>query len=111
MRTKGSSWPTGFTTRLDRDLPLQEVICEHLDLSPGAPAEILDVASGRMTWIGKKWAGHKINIAPVDMRANLYEKLLAKYQISPLESCTRSESPGQAEVPYRGKSHDDPKRL
>jgi len=84
IRTKGMRWPIGFTTRLDPDLPLQDIFREHLHVSPGAPIAILDVASGPMTWIGKKWDDHSIRIDPVDILAPRYKQLLAKHKIIPL---------------------------
>ncbi len=83
MRTKGLSWPQGFETRLDRELELQSVLCQHLDTPDGDNAEILDVASGPMTWVGKRWGARQIHITPVDVLAPMYDKLLSKHQLTP----------------------------
>ena len=69
---------------MDPDLPLQDIIREHLHVAPGGPISILDVAAGPLTVIGKKWDNHSIRIDPVDILAPLYKQLLAKHKIVPL---------------------------
>jgi SAM-dependent methyltransferase len=84
METHGAQFPEGFITRQNPECPLQDEIRKHLDTQPGGPANILDVASGPMTWIGKRWDDRIIQITPVDVLAPLYDRLLAKHGIVPL---------------------------
>lgn len=84
LSTKGREWPEGYACRLDPGFPLQDFIARHLDTPNGGSARILDVASGPMTWIGKRWGERKIEIDPVDILAQFYEGLLCKHGITPL---------------------------
>lgn len=45
---------------------------------------ILDVGSGPLTRIGKKWGDVQIEIVPIDPLAALYDELLQNYYITPL---------------------------
>lgn len=84
MKTRGSNWPLGFESRLDPDHKLQSILSDNIDVPDDLDVEILDVASGPMTWIGRRWGQRVVNVTAVDVLAPHYDRLLAKHGITPL---------------------------
>jgi SAM-dependent methyltransferase len=84
MQTRGLQWPDGYTARVDPEYELQPEIRRWIDPPNERPIEILDVAAGPMTWVGKRWESYRINITAVDVLARSYDELLRKNGIEPL---------------------------
>ena len=51
---------------------------------PGSTVRILDVGSGPLTYLGKRWPEREVQIVAVDPLAEEYKALLAKHSIQPL---------------------------
>jgi ubiquinone/menaquinone biosynthesis C-methylase UbiE len=83
FKTKGLQWTTGYNQRLDPSFLLQEEIVKMLPENKD-PVNILDVGAGPLTYLGKKYADLMINITAVDPLADDYDKLLSKYNITPI---------------------------
>lgn len=82
IQSKGLNFPEDFNRRVDRDSMLQP---EFIDLLPSLDCiEILDVGAGPLTAIGKKCEGKKIIITAVDSLADVYNRMLEKYNIEPI---------------------------
>ena len=80
--TKGGPWPQDFKFRFDPESSLQESVAKHLtDVGPSV--RLLDVGSGPLTMIGKRWPGHDLEITPVDALADQYDALLAEFSLTP----------------------------
>lgn len=81
-RTGGLEWKEEFDERLDPDTPLQPEICQLLD-----PAlervRLLDVGSGPLTCLGKRWGERRIEITAIDPLAERYLQILDKYNLRP----------------------------
>lgn len=82
LKTKGLDWKDEFTKRLDPYLILQEDIVELLPKQP--EIKILDVGAGPLTTLGKVFSDININIIAIDPLADEYNKLMAKYNITPI---------------------------
>jgi ubiquinone/menaquinone biosynthesis C-methylase UbiE len=82
LKTKGGSSHKDFLHRLDPSSNLQDELCELLPVKTNV--HILDVGAGPLTLLGKTCNGKNLTITAVDTLANEYNKLLEKYQISPL---------------------------
>ncbi|HEY3716634.1 MAG TPA: methyltransferase domain-containing protein [Jatrophihabitantaceae bacterium] len=80
--TKGSEWPDDYRFRLDPESQIQEQITKYLD-GIGHSVRILDVGAGPLTFVGKRWSGHDLNLTAVDALADKYDALLAEFEITP----------------------------
>lgn len=76
-------WPEVRDRHSDPNLPLQPYLIELLDNPPGSRVEILDVGSGPLSFLGKKWEGRELHITAIDPNAGSYDALLLKYGIDP----------------------------
>lgn len=83
LLTHGSHWPEDYKFRLDPLQPLQEHVTRYLDAPLGATVSILDVGSGPLTKLGKKWEGRNVEISAVDILGDEYNRLLDALGISP----------------------------
>jgi len=79
--TKGSSWPEHYRFCLDPGSPLQKYVADYLP--ERSPVNILDVGSGPLVILGKRWK-HELRIVAADPNANEYARLYAKYGVTPL---------------------------
>jgi SAM-dependent methyltransferase len=66
------------------DLELQEDLKSLIPAPAGSVVRILDVGSGPLTRVGKRWEGRQIEIVPTDPLAEQYALLLSKHGIKPL---------------------------
>lgn len=83
--TKGGQWPEEYASRFDPAFPLQPWVAKWLD--PAAPvSRILDVGAGPLTFLGKSWEGHAIEITAVDALADQYNEFLRFSQAPPVRS-------------------------
>jgi 2-polyprenyl-3-methyl-5-hydroxy-6-metoxy-1,4-benzoquinol methylase len=84
LRTKSSAWPGDYQNRLDPKFPLSQKHSALIDLVPEEEIRILDVGAGPLTILGKKHPSKLLNIQAVDILAERYDQLLAKYNVQPL---------------------------
>ncbi len=83
FKTKGLQWTDSFHQGFDPSYPLQEEVVSLLSLDK-SQVNILDVGAGPVTYLGKVYKNIKINITAVDPLADAYDKILKKYNISPI---------------------------
>ena len=91
-RTKGLDWPADYAFRIDPDTEIQEWIRPYLVESRktevGRPETemplILDVGSGPLTVLGKKWNDQPLRIIACDALAMYYGDMNSRYGIIPL---------------------------
>ncbi len=68
---------------MDPGFELQEEFKALIEAPPGAVVRLLDVGSGPLTRLGKKWPGRTIEVHPVDPLAEEYKRLMSRLRISP----------------------------
>ena len=82
--SRGGEWPDDFRQRLDPEAEVEE----YLPLSVGAEAlprlRILDVGSGPLTKLGKRYRGQPLDLSACDPLADVYSALLRRAGIAPL---------------------------
>lgn len=83
LRTGGFRWPEEYRTRMDPEVPLQPHLAELIPDRCSDPVQILDVGSGPLTAIGKRWGERRLAIVAVDPLARWYEHLFDRYRIEP----------------------------
>jgi SAM-dependent methyltransferase len=84
LADNGRDWlPDEYRKRTDPALELQEELKRLIPAPVGSRVRILDVGAGPLTTLGKRWAGHELEIVPVDPLADAYTALLAKLRIVP----------------------------
>ncbi len=66
------------------ELELQSELKALIPAPSGATIRILDVGSGPLTRVGKKWADRQVQVVPVDPLADQYNALLARHGIKPI---------------------------
>lgn len=69
---------------LDPNLPLQEDLKRLIPAAPGSVVQILDVGSGPLTYVGKRWADRDVQIVAADPLADQYNAILDRLSIRPL---------------------------
>jgi SAM-dependent methyltransferase len=89
---EASPWPEEWPWRTDPESPLQPHIREHLDPDL-EELRILDVGSGPLTILGKRWGDRTLHITAVDPLADRYAALFERLGIEPLVRPV----PGEAE--------------
>jgi SAM-dependent methyltransferase len=91
LRTRGSRWPDDYRFRLDSGSLIQEDITRHLN-DAGRRVRILDAGAGPLTFVGKRWPGHDLELTAVDALADQYDALLAEYGVTPPVRTRRCDS-------------------
>ena len=85
LRDGGRNWnPTEWRNCTNPDFELQPELRELIPAETGAVVRILDVGSGPLTRVGKKWAGREVRVVPVDPLADQYNALFARISLRPL---------------------------
>ncbi len=74
--------PFPYRSWLDPDFELQEEFKALIAAPAGATVRLLDVGSGPLTRLGKKWEGRKLEVHAVDPLAEDYKTLMARLRIS-----------------------------
>lgn len=69
--------------RLEPELPLAAEFTDRIVALPEEEVRILDVGAGPLTTVGKRWAGHRVRIVPVDALAERYDSILSEADIEP----------------------------
>src|SRR5215207_8259774 len=98
FRDEGGPWPEEYTRRIDPDLELQPHIREHIAAPPGAHVRILDVGSGPVTALGKRWPGRKLEITAVDPLADRYATLFERVGVTPVVRPLRGDAEHVADL-------------
>jgi len=88
----GGRWKDEFARRVDPNEPLEAWVREHLDATPTAVVEILDVGAGPLTSLGKTWPGRQVSITAVDPLAVEYNELLRIQEVTPPVPVIRGEA-------------------
>ncbi len=84
FKTEGSQWPEDYKVRMNPDTPLQHFVEEYLPPPGGEDTiEVLDVGAGPLTVLGKKSANRKLRITAVDPLADVYDRVMAKFGVTP----------------------------
>jgi glycosyltransferase involved in cell wall biosynthesis/SAM-dependent methyltransferase len=76
METRGAEWPEDFRQRFDPQSEMQPEIRRLVTVPPDGVVRILDVGSGPVTWIGKRWHPHRVEVTAVDALAGEWQSLL-----------------------------------
>jgi SAM-dependent methyltransferase len=84
FKTKGLSWPEGYQARFDPELELSAYHRSYIDQLPQQEIHILDVGAGPLTILGRKHPNKRLTIVATDVLAAQYDRLLEKYNITPL---------------------------
>ncbi|MCB0109998.1 MAG: class I SAM-dependent methyltransferase [Caldilineaceae bacterium] len=83
IATRGGQWPEDFQVRMDPHYPLQKNVIEVLQEPIPTHLKLLDVGAGPLTYLGKVWPGHAVDITAVDPLANEYGAIFEKYGLTP----------------------------
>jgi SAM-dependent methyltransferase len=92
LRDRGGDWPEDFAHRTDPSAPLQAYVRRHVAARVGSRVRILDVGSGPLTILGKRWRGRRVEIAAVDPLADRYAEMFDRYDIEPLVRPVRGDA-------------------
>jgi ubiquinone/menaquinone biosynthesis C-methylase UbiE len=92
VRTKSVAWPGDYQNRLDPESLLSAEYRAFIDHLPQEEIRILDVGAGPLTILGKKHPSKRLMIRAVDVLAERYDELLAKYDVQPIVRTTLAEA-------------------
>lgn len=84
LRDHGGQWGDDYELRTDPDSELQPHIRPYLTSEPDARLRILDVGSGPLTVLGKRWGDRTLEITAVDPLADRYAELYERVGLEPL---------------------------
>jgi SAM-dependent methyltransferase len=78
----GRNWVVAeYQERTDPNLELQDELKKLIPAGPGAVVEILDVGSGPLTRVGRKWAGREVRIIATDPLADHYRAMIQRHKV------------------------------
>ena len=83
LRDRGGEWPEDYAQRMDPEFELQSDIRGYVDSSPGRHLRILDVGSGPLTILGKRWGDRTLEITATDPLAEQYAMLFERVGTTP----------------------------
>ncbi len=72
-----------FKFRMSPEAELQPWLRQWLRLPEGGVFKALDVGAGPLTWIGKKWDQHTIQIEAIDPLAEAYDQIMSQHGLNP----------------------------
>jgi SAM-dependent methyltransferase len=99
LRDRGAPWTDDYIWRTDPDAPLQPRVRAYLpDSPPDAHLRVLDVGSGPLTILGKRWGDRTLDITAVDPLANRYVELFDRLGLKPLSLPVQGEAEHLADV-------------
>jgi len=85
LRDPDNKWlRSEYQERTDPNFELQPELRELIPAPGGATVRILDVGSGPLTRVGKRWPGRELQIIAVDPLANEYNLLFERLSLQPL---------------------------
>jgi len=89
LKDGGRTWnQVEWRNCTDPNFELQDELKKLIPAPPGAVVHILDVGSGPLTRVGKRWSEREVRVTPVDALAAEYNALLARCSIRPLAPVT-----------------------
>ena len=97
LRTKGHIWPEAYAQRTDPNLEFQWFIQPFCPCEDGSNVRILDVGSGPLTALGKKWGNRTLDIVAIDPLAEEYDRILAESGHVPLVRTIKGDAERLAE--------------
>jgi SAM-dependent methyltransferase len=83
LRDRGGQWPEDYAQRMDPEFELQSEVRAYLDPTPGRHLRILDVGSGPLTILGKRWDDRTLEITATDPLAEQYAMLFERVGTTP----------------------------
>ena len=83
LRDRGGQWPEDYAQRMDPEFELQPEVRAYLDSTPGRHLRILDVGSGPLTILGKRWGDRTLEITATDPLADQYAMLFERVGTTP----------------------------
>ena len=83
LRDHGGQWAEDYKLRTDPDVQIQPHIARFLDPASETVPRILDVGSGPLTVLGKRWGERRLDITAVDPLADRYALLLDEAGLEP----------------------------
>lgn len=95
LSSGGDPWKEDFVRRTTADFELQWHIQRYLPSADDAELEILDVGSGPLTVLGKRWGNRRLHITAVDPLADMYDRHLAATGITPIVRTIRGRKSGR----------------
>ncbi len=98
LRDQGGPWPEDYKLRTNPDAQLQSHIARFLDPAGSDPLRILDVGSGPLTVLGKRWGDRRLEITAVDPLADRYAELFERVDLEPLVRTVSGEGEHVAEL-------------
>ncbi|MBX2964261.1 MAG: methyltransferase domain-containing protein [Cyclobacteriaceae bacterium] len=104
FKNGGLHWKANYELKFDPQLRLQDELASLLPKNR-QEVKILDVGAGPLTYVGKVHQNLNISIEAVDPLAVYYDKLLNKYNITPLVR-TKSGSAEQLSLLFPANSFD-----
>ncbi len=95
--TRGGEWSDDYSYRLDPASRLQPFLAEELSRL-GDRVRLLDVGAGPLTYVGKQWPGHVLEITAVDALADRFADLLEEFHVEPPVRTLKCESEHLSEL-------------
>ncbi|MBI5388565.1 MAG: FkbM family methyltransferase [Verrucomicrobia bacterium] len=93
LQTRGNgSWEKEFAFRLQPEAPLQEHVTRWIEAAEGATVRILDVGAGPLSFLGKRWDGHTVELTAVDALGDHYAGLLRRHGVTPPVPTQRADA-------------------
>jgi SAM-dependent methyltransferase len=83
LRDRGGQWPEDYAQRMDPEFELQSEVRAYLDSTAGRHLRILDVGSGPLTILGKRWGDRTLEITATDPLAEQYAMLFQRVATTP----------------------------
>ncbi len=83
LRDRGGEWPEDYAQRMDPEFELQPEVRAYLDPASGGRLRILDVGSGPLTILGKRWGDRTLEITATDPLAEQYAMLFERVGTTP----------------------------
>lgn len=97
LAAKGEPWGFDYCWRTDPQAPLQPFVTAHL-AAAGDPVRLVDVGSGPLTILGKRWGGRRLEIVAVDPIADRYASLLREAGLTPSVPMVQGDAEDLASV-------------
>lgn len=98
FRDHGEPWPDDYRRRTNPRFRLQRHIRRRVRTLPGRRVRIVDVGSGPLTVLGKRWPGRRLEIVAVDPLADRYAELYEEFGIEPVVRPIRGDAERVAEL-------------
>jgi SAM-dependent methyltransferase len=98
LSKQGGTWPEDYRRRTDPEAELQPHVHKWIDPPPASKVRILDVGSGPLTALGKRWGDREVEITAVDPLADRYAELFDRVGLEPLVRPVPGEAEHVAEM-------------